>query len=92
MTDNANKRREVRCVVMCRDANGAPDLAPFVVSVTRQEYDDGHHYELAEEAAKAARYQWPYFTCDENDPAGKRLLNLFDWSTAKRISSADDEE
>lgn len=59
----------VKCVVACRDANGAPALFPCTVEVSGPAYDNGDHYDAATAAAEEAGYECGQGTLvfDEND-------------------------
>ncbi|NDC55274.1 MAG: hypothetical protein EBZ69_00305 [Alphaproteobacteria bacterium] len=71
----------IKCVVACFNASGEPDFYFCKVDATEQNYNDGEHYEMAEEAAKRAGYEGPYVAFDENDgPAW--LFERFVWKSA----------
>lgn len=67
----------IRCVLACRNSEGAPDLFPAIVDCTQEQYDNGEHYEAVESSASEAGYEEPYLCFDENDK--KNLIALFDW-------------
>jgi hypothetical protein len=63
---------QLRCIVACHNASGAPDFYPCTVEVSLEQYDEGEHYERAEEKARDSGYEGPMLAYDEND--GPELL------------------
>jgi hypothetical protein len=49
------------------DANGTPTLFPCVVLCTREQYDEGDHYEGARAASLDAKYENPQHVHDDRD-------------------------
>lgn len=79
---------EIKCVVACRNAGGVPDFYPVIVVCSQEDYDDGYHYDLAEDAADEAKYETDDsgLTYDENDgPAW--LFAHFDWAKARKVTA-----
>ena len=57
----------VKCVVACRNANGEPDFFPCTVNASQEQYDEGEHYDEAEQIAAEQGYEKPFLVYDEND-------------------------
>lgn len=79
----------IKCVVACRNAEGASDFYFCKVDLPEDEYDIGTHYELAEDAASAEGYDGPMVAFDEND-GPDWLFEHFIWESADTITSEDD--
>lgn len=77
----------VKCIVAGHGGDG-PDLFFVKVDCTKEQYADGDHYGIAQNAAEENGYEGPFVVFDEDDGAGKHLLPLFQWETAD-IWSAD---
>jgi hypothetical protein len=69
---------DYRCAIVCHNANGQPDLVRCRVRATREQYQDGQHYEAAKNWAKENGYEGPFIVFDENDPWGDDLYYLQD--------------
>ena len=73
----------IRCIVACHNEAGWPVFFSCVVICTKQEYENGDHYELAVQAAKEAGYEGAGFVpfdevygpawLFENVPTGKQV-------------------
>jgi hypothetical protein len=72
----------MRVVVPCRDSNGMPVLFGALVHCSRRDYDEGDHYEVAEQLAKAAGYSLVAhgYGIDQDDGL-PWLLAHWDWHT-----------
>jgi hypothetical protein len=73
----------VNCIVAVRDAEGVPDFYPVKIECTKEQYDNGEHYDAAKYTAKDDGYD-AYLAYDENDLSSKYvagLFNLFDWNS-----------
>lgn len=64
-----------------------PVIVPLKVHGTELQIEDGAHYRAAEAAAT-----WlpgcsviPAATFDEHDPAGKQVINAFDWEKVSEV-------
>ena len=68
-----------KVIVLCTNAEGAPEFHSCTPEVTQEQYDNGEHYDLAKENAEDNGYEEPMVAFDENDPAAKQLLKLADW-------------
>ena len=75
---------EFKCVVACHNASGEPDLYFVRVSCSEGEYDNGEHYERAEDAAYEKGYSAPMVVFDENDGPGF-LFERFVWESASLV-------
>lgn len=58
---------KIRCVVACVNSTGARDFFGVEVHCTRQEYENGDHYDQAESQARASDYEDPMVVFDEQD-------------------------
>ena len=81
----------IRCVVAVINSNGAPDFYFVHVRLTKEQYDEGAHYEAAKNDAEANGYE-AYLAYDERDVAGAKLMDLFDWTTASLVDVDPIEE
>lgn len=79
------KQEIIRCIVAARNAGGEPDLFFVKIKATREEIENGDHYDAAMNAAEEDGYE-PTLAYDEKDYGGKMMLKLFDWKTANIIS------
>lgn len=70
-----------KVMVAARNSNGDPDFFFCIVKSTFEEYNEGEHYVLAERMAIEQGYE-PHLSFDENDPAGKAILDHFIWESA----------
>lgn len=74
----------VKCVVACRNAEGVSDFFFCKVDCSQQDYDNGEHYDRAENYASNQGYEGPMVAFDENDgPAF--LFDHFVWESASTI-------
>jgi len=75
--------KEHLLAVACVNSNGESDFFFCKVICTLDEYDSGHHYEKAEQAACDEGYGHPMIAFDEMDPPMKAgLKDLFIWESA----------
>lgn len=72
------QKKLVKMVVLCRNSMGEPEFHTCAVEVTQAQYDDGAHYELAEENAEDNGYE-PKFSFAEDDPAAKQMGDIWTW-------------
>lgn len=79
----------INCVVASFNASGAPDFYFCKVECAECDYDNGVHYELAEDAARGEGYAGPMVSFDEND-GPDWLFEHFVWDSASTISAEDD--
>ncbi len=78
----------IKVAVAATNANGEPDLFFTQVACSKEQYENGDHYDTAKTAAENAGYE-PYLAYDENDPPGSALMELFLWETATTVSILD---
>ncbi len=71
--------KTTKCAVFSLNSNGEPDIFFCKIRCSKEQYDQGEHYERAKEAAQENCYE-PLLACDENDPAGK-VIELFEWKS-----------
>jgi hypothetical protein len=75
----------VKCVVACRNAEGASDFYFCKVECSQDQYDNGEHYEIAEYQARSEGYEGPMVAFDEND-GPNFLFEHFVWESATKVS------
>jgi len=75
---------EIKCVVACRNAEGASDFYFCKVECSEEQYDVGDHYELAEDWAREEGYEGPMVVFDEND-GPDFLFDHFVWESASVV-------
>jgi len=86
MTDPPVKKR-VTVASACISSNGTPDFALNEIEVNEDEYDNGIHYDRADELLAEAGYEKPYLHFDEKEapdfliPAVRHYLGI-DTSTS----------
>ena len=74
-----------KMMVAAVNANGEPDFYFCKVRCTFEEYNNGEHYVLAERKAIDEGYE-PHLSFDEDDPAGKAILDKFVWESASEYT------
>jgi len=77
----------IKCVVACMSSEGA-DFYFCKVKCAQDDYDNGVHYEIAEDAAEQDGYERPMVTFDEND-GPDWLFERFVWTSASVVTSDD---
>jgi hypothetical protein len=75
---------EIKCVVAADNADGDHDIFPIVVVCTQAQYEEGKHYDAAEDEAEAHGYE-PRYVFDEHDPGFRFFLNAIDWHGVETI-------
>lgn len=78
-----------KCVVACFNASGEPDFYFCKVECEQDKYNEGTHYELAEDAAEGEGYSGPMVSFDEND-GPDFLFEHFVWDSADTIVEDED--
>ena len=63
---------QIKCVVACKNSEGAPDFYSCTVNCSKSQYDNGDHYDMAEGRAMDADYEGPMVVYDEKD--GQRWM------------------
>lgn len=76
---------DIKCVVACRNADGASDFYFCVVRCKQAQYDVGDHYNMAENQAWDEGYEGPMVVFDEND-GPNFLFDHFVWESATTVS------
>jgi hypothetical protein len=76
--------RIVRCIVAAYNANGSPDLYFVKVMADDDDVRHGRHYHAARSAAIDSGYE-PRLVFDEHDPAGRAIMDKFEWDTASIV-------
>ena len=73
----------IKCVVACHDGDG-PNFYFVKVDCTKEQYDNGEHYEAAEGIIRENYdVDGPFWVCDENDyPVNFIISNFPKWETA----------
>ena len=74
----------IRCIVAAINPNGEPDLYFVKVRCTEEDIDNGYHYATARNEAERNGYE-PKMAMDENDAAGRAVLDKFEWDTASVV-------
>lgn len=72
-------KRPVKVIVLCRNAEGAPELYPCIVQASAEEVDGGQHYAMGIKMAESVGFKSPFEAFDEYDPAGRRMLEVSQW-------------
>lgn len=67
-----------RCVVVCRNKSGRPELHTCAPEVTPTELTEGLHYRLAMEIAQAHALE-PVIAFDATDPAAREMGDASLW-------------
>lgn len=80
----------VKCVVAAMTSNG-PDFFFCKVRCAQDDYDNGLHYEIAEDAAGNDGYERPMVAYDEND-GPDWLFDRFVWASASIVTADDVDE
>jgi hypothetical protein len=75
----------IKCVVACLNAEGASDFYFCKVECRQEQYDNGEHYNIAENQAWSEGYEGPMVTFDEND-GPNFLFEHFVWESATTVS------
>jgi hypothetical protein len=75
----------IRVIVAGENANGEPDFFFCKVKCSDLEISNGHHYDAAFILARSEGYE-PKIVFDENDHAGKAIVDHFVWDSATEIS------
>lgn len=83
---------EIKCVVACGYAGDGPGFVPVRIRCTRDQYDNGDHYEAAKAVAREADAEGPFVVFDEHDgPAW--LFQQFKWdATVHDVVGVDAED
>jgi hypothetical protein len=63
---------QIKCVVAYRNSEGVPDFYSCTVRCSKSQYDNGDHYDMAEDRARDADYEGPMVVYDEKD--GQRWM------------------
>lgn len=72
-------------MVAATNANGEPDFYFCIIRSTFEEQQNGDHYVLAERMSMKEGYA-PRLSFDENDLAGKAILDHFVWESASEFT------
>lgn len=81
----------IKCIVACYNANGESDFCFVKVECTQTQYNIGDHYEAAKTFAFDEGYEGTngkaetMIVFDENDAAGKSILDKFVWKSASIV-------
>lgn len=79
---------EIRVVVACHNASGAPDFFAAWVRATGAQYAEGEHYDAARGAALDAGHEGPCICFDERDGPGF-LFRGMDWERAASVTAGE---
>lgn len=61
------EKMNIKVAVACSDSAGTPSFFITTVAVTQEEYDDGFHYELAQDDAIEEGFESPFVCFDESE-------------------------
>lgn len=67
MTVGVDGVSPVKVVVACHNASGGPELIQTVVMCTKEQCEEGRHYEMAIGSLKETGHEGPWVAFDEND-------------------------
>ena len=69
---------KIRCVVACTNSEGTPDFFQCVVECTKEQYENGDHYDAARDFAREESYEGPDMVVfDEKDGPQFLFVELF---------------
>lgn len=68
-----------KVVVLCINSNGVPEFHTCTPEVTREQMENGNHYDLAKENAESNGYEQPMIAFDATDVAGRQLGEVLAW-------------
>ena len=71
----------IKMIVAAQGYDG-PDFFFCKVHCSKEDYENGIHYDIAKAEAAKAGYEKPMIAIDENDPAGKAISDKFVWESA----------
>lgn len=74
----------IKCVVAAHNGMGEPDFFFCLVECSEEQYDNGDHYDRAEELADAEGYEGPKVTFDEKD-GPDFLFERFAWESGTTV-------
>lgn len=78
-------KKNCNVVVMCRNAEGAPDFHTCGCAVTQEEYDEGMHYDMAMKNATDNGFENVCMAFDASDSAAQQMRQI-----AQFICPSDD--
>ena len=70
--------KSIKVVVLCENSMGEREFYTCAVNVTQEQYENGIHYDLAEDDAANNGYE-PKFSFDCQDYASKQLGEVLAW-------------
>lgn len=65
--------KKITVFVLAGNSEGVPEILAYDLSVTQAQYDNGDHYDLAEDKAEDAGYE-VQGRFDEYDTAGQQFM------------------
>lgn len=68
-----------KCIVLCSNSNGEQEFHTCAPEVTKEQYDNGEHYDLAKQNAEDNGYEGPMIAFDASDPAARQLGSILTW-------------
>lgn len=68
------------------DSNGQPDFFFCKVRCTQEDFDNGEHFDIVSRKAEEQGYSPFPLYYDENCPAGRAMMHLFEWDTASTFT------
>lgn len=77
-------KQSIKMIVLCRNAEGAPDMYSCIVQAGADEIDTGEHYATAIKMAEMVGYEGPFEAFDEYDPAARQMIDMGKWLSGSR--------
>jgi hypothetical protein len=75
----SSMKTRVKVVVLCTNAEGAPEFHTCTPEVTPTQIKEGEHYERARENAEHNGYEGPFIAFDATDAAGEMMAEVAKW-------------
>lgn len=83
---------QIKMIVACINAEGAPDFHTCQVEVSEQQQKDGEHYLMAYENAKWNGFVDPMVAYDEGDLSPGKLAGMESWIRMNTAVAAEPDE
>lgn len=78
-TCQSEKKLYPKMVVLCQNSDGEPEFHTCSPEVTRSQYDEGAHYDMAKENAADNGFEEPMIAFDKTDAAARQLGEILAW-------------
>jgi hypothetical protein len=83
------KKRSIKVVTACHNANGESDFALTVVKATEGQIEAGDHYDMARESLQERRYEGPFVHFDEDEAPDWLLEAVADKAEVEKDCNAE---